>query len=790
MRSEQSAPVRSPALPGLTVADPFRNSRFRESPLSSVRAEKRFAWGSCVRQRLRLAPLYLSLALADRVGGSLRARRARLPLPPWRPGISIVIPERDSPELLQTALASLHEALAEVDEPHQIVVVVNGAEPDVYVEIAAKYPHLEWVQHRRPLGFSAAIHKGLQHVRYDWTFLMNNDMTLDRLALQEICALRSAEVFAIACQIHQRSASGRREETGFTDWYLSAAGIHVFHAEPSGEGSVRTHLCASGGAALFRTAPLREYARDSRCYDPFYWEDVEWGVRAQQDGLSVLFCPGSHAWHLHRATTSRFYTEPQIARIAERNRILFDARNAITDHSVDRLMTQVCDLSYDSQRTFARLALATGVLRHRWRARRVPKPAPPPLLPEPNRWVTELVPSYSYKLTGTPAATAGATVQIARRPRPRVLFVTPFCVFPPRHGGARRIDGLLRELRRDFDIVLITDEAALYDARSFAFYDGLHAVHFVQRPKDANGGGAADLGQRLRTHSHPSLVDAVQSALQRYRPDLVQIEHVELADLSRLRLPSQRWILGLHDAFSAKDFGDRAECDRLQQRVIQSYDAVTVCSAEDQAMISHPRVVTVPNGAAAASAVYTASVSSQMLFLGPFRYAQNLEGIRLFLCHAYPAIKAAVPAASLLILGGDQAPARIAGDAAFSQSGVTVLEHREDVSALLSASALTLNPLAGICGSSIKVIESLAAGRVCVSTEDGARGFIDAGFAGLLTSPSVAGMAGEVVDLLRDEQRRHRIEVPDAARLADYQWRRSAERQSALYRTLLELDGK
>ena len=33
------------------------------------------------------------------------------------------------------------------------------------------------------------------------------------------------------------------------------------------------------------------------------------------------------------------------------------------------------------------------------------------------------------------------------------------------------------------------------------------------------------------------------------------------------------------------------------------------------------------------------------------------------------------------------------------------------------------------------------------------------------------------------------LEVPDAARLADYQWRRSAERQSALYRTLLELDG-
>ena len=167
---------------------------------------------------------------------------------------------------------------------------------------------------------------------------------------------------------------------------------------------------------------------------------------------------------------------------------------------------------------------------------------------------------------------------------------------------------------------------------------------------------------------------------------------------------------------------------------MQIYDAVTVCSAEDAAMISHPRVVTVPNGSSPVSAAHTPSTSFQLLFLGPFRYAQNLEGIRNFLSLAYPAIKAAVPAARLLILGGDQAPARVAGDPLFSQDGVTVLEHREDVAALLSASALTLNPLTGIRGSSIKVIESLAAGRVCVSTGDGARGFIDAGFAGLVTT--------------------------------------------------------
>jgi GT2 family glycosyltransferase/glycosyltransferase involved in cell wall biosynthesis len=759
--------------------------------LVDIRAEKRFAWGAGVRQRLRLAPLFLSLSIADRLAGALRARNARLVLPPWRAGISIVIPDRDSPQLLLKALASLYQALDAIDqEPCQVVVVANGAALRVYDKVAAKYPALEWVHHRQPLGFSAAINKGLRRVRYDWTFLMNNDMTLDRSALREVCALRSAEVFAIACQIHQRSASGRREETGFTDWYVNATGVQVFHADPGTGDQVRNHLCASGGAALFRTAPLREYAADSRCYDPFYWEDVEWGFRAQQDGLRVLFCPRAQASHQHRATSSRYYAEPEIARIAERNRILFDARNAITGRDADWLMGRVCGLSYESQRGLAHLPLAAGVLRHRWRARRAQRTASPPRLPESHERVTELAPSYSYRLKGSSRAVSRTDASASIRPRPRVMVVTPFCVFPPQHGGARRIEGLLRELRREYDIVLVTDEAALYDARSLAFFDGLHAVHFVQRPKDAAPGAEVDLGARIRAHCHPSLVEAVQTALRRYQPDLVQIEHVELASLSRLRLPSQRWILGLHDAFVASDFHDRDEGERLQRNIMQDYDAVTVCSAEDAAMISHRRVASIPNASSPVSVAHVPSTAFQLLFIGPFRYAQNLDGIRSFLRLAYPAIKAAVPAARLLILGGEQALARVAHDTLFSQDGVTIMEHREDVGALLSASALTLNPLTGIRGSSIKVIESLAAGRVCVSTGDGARGFVNVGFAGLVITSGVAEMADQVIGLLQDPQRRHQIEVADKALLAEFQWDRSAARQSELYRTLLELDGK
>jgi GT2 family glycosyltransferase/glycosyltransferase involved in cell wall biosynthesis len=726
-------------------------------------------WGTTLPQRLRLAPLWLALTLADALAPRSGRPAGAATAATRRPGISVVIPERDAPAMLDAALASVVVAMKGCAEPLQIIVVVNGAPRERYRDIVARYPTLELVHQSEPSGFSAAIARGLQRARYDWTLLLNNDMTLAPEALRELAAHRGDDVFAIAAQIMQLGPDGRREETGFTDWYVDPTGIRVFHAPP--EGSARPTLCASGGAGLFRTALLRRYARASRCYDPFYWEDVEWGVRAQRDGYRVVFCPSARASHRHRATTARFYSREAIERVVERNRILFDLRNAASGSDITTLLQRVCDQPYASQRELAAPRVAARVLASRWRARRHTLPSAPPVLAAAGA-VAALSSSYSFSL----AASTG---------RPRVLLVSPFCVFPARHGGARRIEGLLQRLRREFDIVLVTDEASLYDARSLAHFEGLHAVLTVQRPAAAVRPDDADLDARMEQHGHALLRRAVREALQRHRPDLVQIEYAELAGLSSLRTPGQRWVLGLHDAYDPQDFRDQAAARRFQSHVQVTYDAVTVCSPEDRHMIAHPHAVCVPNGANASPRGHAASTSAQLLFMGPFRYAQNLEGIRRFLRVAYPAIKLAVPETRLLVLGGDGASDVIAGDAAFAQPGVDVMDHREDVAELLDASALTVNPLSGIRGSSVKVIESLAAGRTCVTTDDGARGFAASGLRALVTVRDIEAMAEPIIALLRDDARRRDLERPDAAALAPYLWHHCAGIQGNLYRTLL-----
>ncbi|MEP6678090.1 MAG: glycosyltransferase [Betaproteobacteria bacterium] len=734
-------------------------------------------WGTSIRQRLRLTPLYAALQLARFVPAQGEARRDEC-ANSWKPGIAVVIPERDAPQMLAEALRSLGAALAAVSEPAQVIVVVNGTSIDAYASLHQTHPAVEWVHDPAPLGFSTAIARGLERVRHDWTYLLNNDMTLAEDALAHLAARRAPGVFSLSSQIFQRSADGRREETGFTDWYADSGGIHAYHAPVPPSADAIAHLAGSGGATLFRTAPLRRYVRDSRCYDPFYWEDIEWGVRAWHDGHRVLFCAGSHAWHRHRSTTARFYDAPTLDRIVARNRLLFDARNIATRFGADWLMRRICDLAYASQRELAHPRVATGVLRARSRARRGAALAAPPVLSGPAATSDALAQrSFSYRLR----AFGG------EKRRPRVLIVTPFAVFPPRHGGARRIAGLLDSMRVDCDVVLLTDEATLHDSRSFAGFDGLAAVHLVQRPP-ARDAAATALEARMRTHVHPALVDALRAALARHRPDIVQVEFAELAPLVRERVPGARWVLALHDAVSAADFASPEAATRFARECIDPYDAVTVCSIDDARLVAHRDVVCIPNASSVAPGGHAASASSRLLFLGPFRYEPNHAGVRSFLRDAYPAIKAAVPEATLRVLGGDGAPRRVAGDPPFAQDGVEVVEHREDVAGELAECALTINPLCAIRGSPVKLVESLAAGRVCVSTTDGARGFAGEGFAGLVTVADVGAMAAPIVRLLRDHDERDRLERADAARLADYTRAASAAALKALHLRLLDAD--
>jgi glycosyltransferase involved in cell wall biosynthesis len=244
-----------------------------------------------------------------------------------------------------------------------------------------------------------------------------------------------------------------------------------------------------------------------------------------------------------------------------------------------------------------------------------------------------------------------------------------------------------------------------------------------------------------------------------------------------------RFVLDLHDAYGAADFAVAQDAQDFAA-LLARYDALVVCSEEDRALVQHRRVEYVANGARIEALDYVRSSGSRLLFVGPFRYAPNREGIVRFARDAWPAVRAAVPDATLTILGGDESLAIVREEAALRAPGLEVLGHRNDVPRWLTQCALAINPVGGIRGSAVKLVETLAAGRVCVTTRDGARGFAGASPA-LVEVDSIAAMAEPIVRLLRNSEERHRLEASERHTLDRFGWHHAIARHRALLTDLL-----
>lgn len=676
-------------------------------------------------------------------------------------GVSVVIPERANHALLALCLTSLAKALAKVAEPTEVIVVVNGSPTRDYEHLQAEYPRVSWRYSRCPLGFVQAVEIGIAAARYGAVYLLNNDMVIEPDTISQLLPWRGPTVFAIASQIFFQDLSKRREETGWTELRFGTM-AELVDVPPEQDGAVRGHLYAGGGSSLFHRDRLRGMLRSSHDYHPFYWEDAEWGLRAWRDGQEVLFCPNSKVWHHHRATVSLFFKPAEIDRIFARNGLLFTLRNAVRPLTPDTAVDLARHAGPDTLSELTTLRRLLGILMARWRAASAP----------------------FCSIDFAHLRSKHYLVPAAGDPRPAVLVVTPYALLPARHGSARRTVGLADALKDRWRIVVLSDEEAIW---SNIVGGPFSEVHLVKDRRDDDG---SRIG-RMRSHAHPLLSAEFRRLLWNKRPKLVQVEHSELLPLVELKnADGEDWIWAAHDVLLTRTGTPATEADILERTLAARFDAIVVCSEEDRALLAPLRAVVVPNGAALHHPSCAPSKGrTSLLFAGPFRYRPNLQGLRSFLIDAFPAIRARRPETRLVVLGGSEATSLAASDPLLGQPGIDMFDSMDDVRPFLEDCALTLNPLMEIRGSSIKLIESLAAGRVCVGTVEGARGFLDAGFPGLLAVPEIAQMASVIIDLLENEERRLQLERPDPLHLARFGWTAAASRLECVWNGLLSAEG-
>ncbi len=150
-----------------------------------------------------------------------------------------------------------------------------------------------------------------------------------------------------------------------------------------------------------------------------------------------------------------------------------------------------------------------------------------------------------------------------------------------------------------------------------------------------------------------------------------------------------------------------------------------------------------------------------VLYLGSFHHLPNVLAAERLVRSIWPAVRAAVPGARLLVAGAgsEDLPSRV-----LAAAGVEYLGFVDDLPALYAASRLVCCPITTGSGTRLKLVEAASYARPMVSTRLGAEGLDFRDDVEILLRDDDAGLAQACVKLLLDDARCHTL--GDAGRAA------------------------
>src|SRR5207248_7214534 len=221
--------------------------------------------------------------------------------------------------LLEHALPAVERELAGI--PSEIVIVDNGSSDGT----ASNFPRAVMEVSAEPLSFARAVNRGIRRARYSHVCLLNNDMLIEPGFFRELRAAfdRVPDLFCATAQIFLPPGA-RREETGKAVMAQNTATDFPVRCDLPIAGEDGSYvLYGSGGCSLYETAKLLALGGVQEIYEPAYVEDLDLGYRAWTLGWPTVFVSGARVEHRHRATTSRYYSEQQLAAILEVNYLRF-----------------------------------------------------------------------------------------------------------------------------------------------------------------------------------------------------------------------------------------------------------------------------------------------------------------------------------------------------------------------------------------------------------------------------------------------------------------------------------
>jgi GT2 family glycosyltransferase len=717
-----------------------------------------------------LSPLILIacvavLAIADVAWKIFGRRRKPDDTRPATVAASVVIPNWNGRDLLEKYLPSVIAALSG-NAANEIIVVDNGSSDGSAEFVRRSFPEVRLVAMERNLGFGGGSNAGVRRAINDIVVLLNNDMRVEKGFLAPLLTgFTDERVFAVSCQIQFSDAAKRREETGLTQGWWEEGGLRVRHRIDDQIRDLYPCFYGGGGSCAFDRRKFLELGGFDRLLEPFYLEDTDLGYQAWKRGWKVLYQPRSVVYHEHRGTIGKRFTEAQIQAVLNKNFILFAWKNI---HEWRRLVQHffftyagalVSAVFGDSPRRASLSGLGRGFLqlvgamRSRWRARSLA--------------VVSDTEAFRRPLGGY---FRDRFSMIERDPkRLRVLFVSPYPICPPLHGGGVFMLGTLRELAKVAEVhVIALLELLEQQEANDRLREFCASVELPVRPGGRLGASTSIAPHAVQEFASADIEWLIHRQMYLRDIDVLQLEYTPLTQYAGRfeRLASvvfehdiyfQSIARGMAHASSvprSKAAYEYLRALRYELKHLPDCDHVQVCTRENREYLASyiPRFADhIQEGLRAGIDAQQFPFGSEgrepntMLFIGGFRHTPNLTAIEWFLRDVLPRILERRADSRLVIAGPDAPPRDL-----FKKAGPAVewLGLVQDVRTELARRAVFVCPILSGSGVRVKLLEAFASGIPVVSTQIGAEGLArkDGEFCALADQPEE--FANKVIEVL------------------------------------------
>jgi GT2 family glycosyltransferase len=739
---------------------------------------------------LLLTPLLLllaalALAIADLVWLLAGKRRLQADSRPANRAASLVIPNWNGKDLLERFLPSWVAAIA-AHPGSEVIVVDNGSEDGSAEWIRQHYPDVRVVALPKNLGFGGGSNAGFEAARNDIVVLLNSDMRVEPDFLAPLLSgFADAAVFAVSCQIFLGDPSKRREETGLTQGWWEEGCLRVSHKEDAAVDRPFPCFYGGGGSCAFDRRKFLALGGFDELLAPFYLEDTDLGYLAWKRGWKVLYEPRSVVHHEHRGTIGKRFSDAFIQSVLRKNFLLFVWKNIHSWRMLSQhfLFSQAAAVvtawsGPSPSRTSARGILRAsrqipGALRSRWRARSL-------AAVDDAEAFRRSQPAYFHDRFSSFEASPA---------RPRVLFVSPYPICPPTHGGGLFMYGTLRELSRRCEVhaIVMLDYARERDAHD-ELLNWCQSVEFYTRTADRDPHLASIVPHAIHEFQSPQVEWLIQRQMLLHRIDILQLEYTALGQYGR-QFRNVACAIFEHDVYfqsiaralpfsrgpieRVKSTFEYLRAMRFELNILPAFDLVEVCTEENKDYVASflPRLT--PRIASGLRAgIDTARypfpggprTPRTMLFLGSFRHKPNLIALEWFVREVLPLVLVRVPEARLLVAGSEP-PARHA--LIGPQEAIELLGFVDDIEPLFASCALFICPIRSGSGVRVKLLEAFASGIPVVSTRLGAEGLARADGEFCALADDAEGFAAKVVELLEQPDRaaamalraRHEVEA-------------------------------